>query len=311
MDISFTSSAGAENTWSLAECATWAKKHDFDCVRLTDSGVLDSELVLEQGGAAEVKETLSGHGLYLSCISAHCNLLDDDIEVREAQSERLLRAIETARAVDCPVIICGSGAPVRNGQFYGMFSSPPGNASDRTDELVDRYSQMFEPIARAAEENDIRIAHDVAVRMGNIGCNPEMWDRLLDAVASDHIGLSCDPSHWVWMMMMPAEDVIREYAGKWYFADVKDCEVSKRMLYRQGIIGNWWWQYRVPGRGDLDWAKISGALIESGYDYVLCVENEDRGMPGLEGLAYGGRHLRRVLPSREGHEAPKTPWLIR
>ncbi|MEC7842744.1 MAG: hypothetical protein VX911_07665, partial [Candidatus Latescibacterota bacterium] len=65
------------------------------------------------------------------------------------------------------------------------------------------------------------------------------------------------------------------------------------------------------GRGDLDWAKISGALIESGYDYVLCVENEDRGMPGLEGLAYGGRHLRRVLPSREGHEAPKTPWLIR
>ena len=117
MDISFTSSAGAENTWSLAECATWAKKHDFDCVRLTDSGVLDSELVLEQGGAAEVKETLSGQGLYLSCISAHCNLLDDDIEVREAQSERLLRAIETARAVDCPVIIGGSGAPVRNGQF--------------------------------------------------------------------------------------------------------------------------------------------------------------------------------------------------
>ena len=314
MDISFYTTAGAENTWSLQECAMWARGHDFDCIRLTDRGVLDAQLVLEQGGAAQVKETLAAQDVYLSCIAAHCNLLDDDVEVREAESQRLQRAIRTSRAVDCPVVICGSGAPVKNGQFYGMYSSPPGNASDRTDELVDRYREMFAPVARAAEESDVKVALDVAVRMGNIGCNPEMWDRLLDAATSDYIGLSCDPSHWVWMKIMPAEDVIREYAGKWYFADVKDCEVSERMLYRQGIIGNWWWQYRVPGRGDLDWAKVTGALIESGYDYVLCVENEDRGMPGLEGFAYGCRHLRGLLPSREGHEAheaPRAPWLIR
>ena len=103
-------------------------------------------------------------------------------------------------------------------------------------------------MARAAEEIDIKIALAVAVRMGNIGCNPEMWYRLLDAVPFDLIGLS--------------------------------------------------------------WAKVTGALMESGYDYVLCV-NEDRGMPGLEGFAYGCRHLRRILPSREGHEAPSAPWLIR
>ncbi|MFH1571838.1 MAG: sugar phosphate isomerase/epimerase, partial [Gemmatimonadota bacterium] len=178
-------------------------------------------------------------------------------------------------------------------------------------ELVERYREMFTPIAEVAREHDVRIALDVAVRMGQIGCNPEMWDRILEAVPSDHIGLSCDPSHWVWLMIGPAEDVIREYAGKWYFADVKDCEVSRRMLYRQGVIGNWWWQYRVPGRGDLNWAKVSGALIESGYDYVMCVENEDRGLPGLEGFAYGCRHLRQVLPKKGEYEAPKLPWRIR
>ena len=111
------------------------------------------------------------------------------------------------------------------------------------------------------------------------------------------------------MMIMPAEDVIREYAGKWYYADVKDCEVSPRMLYRQGIIGNWWWQYRVPGRGQLDWGTVVGALVESGYDYVLCVENEDRGMPGLEGFAYGCRHLRQFLPPRGvRYESPSGQW---
>jgi sugar phosphate isomerase/epimerase len=307
MDISFMTSAGTAGEWTLDECAAWAKSNDFDCVRLADRGALDSDTVLDQG-PDRVRETLDNHDIYLACITSHCNLLDDDRAKGAAEQERLIKALRSARALDCPVVLTGSGAPVRNGQFYGMFSSPPGNASDRCDELVQRYKEMFTPVARVAEELDIRIALDVAVRMGNIGCNPEMWDKLLDAVPSDHLGLSFDPSHWVWMMILPAEDVIREYAGKWYYADVKDCEISQRMLYRQGIIGNWWWQYRLPGRGDLNWTKMVGALVESGYDYVLCVENEDRGMPGLEGFAYGCQHLRGAMPPAGKFVAPAGQW---
>lgn len=133
--------------------------------------------------------------------------------------------------------------------------------------------------------------------MGNIACNPEIWERILDAVPSDALGLSGAPSHWLWIGILPAEDAIRMFNGKWYYADVKDCEVSSQMLFRQGIIGNWWWQYRVPGRGQLNWGTLIGALLESGYDYVLCVENEDRGMPGLVGFALGCRHLRQFLPN--------------
>ena len=307
MDISFMTSAG-DGAWSLEECARWATDHDFDCVRLTDRGVLDSERILTEG-PDEVKETLAAHDLYLACVTAHCNLLDDDEEVRMAEQARLIRAIESARVLDCPVVLTGSGAPVRNGQFYGMFSSNPGNPSDRCDELVERFRQMFTPVVEVAEEKDIKIALDVAVRMGNIGCNPEMWEKILDAVPSDHLGLSCDPSHWIWMMIMPAEDAIRDFAGKWYFADVKDAEISQRMLYRQGIIGNWWWQYRVPGRGQLNWGTVIGSLLESGYDYVLCVENEDRGMPGLEGFAYGCRHLRQFLPPKGAeYVRPSQHW---
>ena len=309
MDISFYTSAGAGG-WSIDECAAWAKNHGVDCVRLTDNGVLDSDKILTEG-PNQVLEILSKNDVYLSCIAAHCNLLDDDAEIRSQESQRLKNALRSAAALECPVVITGSGAPVRNGVFYGMYSSPPGNSTDRCDELVNRYKEMFTPIAQVAEEVNVKVALDVAVRMGNIGCNPEMWDRILDAVPSDFIGLSCDPSHWVWMMIMPAEDVIREYAGKWYFADVKDCEVSPRMLYRQGIIGNWWWQYRVPGRGDLDWAKITNALVEAGYDYVMCCENEDRGMPGLEGFAYGCRHLRQFLPDRQQVRSPDGAWVIR
>jgi sugar phosphate isomerase/epimerase len=308
MDLSFMTSAGDQNTWSLGECARWAREHDFDAVRLADRGALDSEKILREG-SQEVLETLKRHGLYLACLTSHCNLLDDHAQVRQAEQQRLIRAIYSARALDCPVVLTGSGAPVKNGQFYGMYSSPPGNPTDRSAELVERFREMFAPVVRVAEEKDIRIALDVAVRMGNIGCNPEMWERLLDAVPSDHLGLSCDPSHWLWMMILPAEDAIRDFAGKWYYADVKDCEISPRMLYRQGIIGNWWWQYRVPGRGQLNWGTLIGALVESGYDYVLCVENEDRGLPGLEGFAYGCRHLRQFLPPRgRQQERPERLW---
>ena len=308
MDISFMTSAGGDGNWTLEECALWAQKNDFDCVRLADSGALESKKIIN-GAASQVNDILSKHDVYLSCITAHHNLLDDDQIIAEQEQQKLIEAIKSSRALDCPVIITSSGSPVRNGQFYGMFSSPPGNPSDRSDELVERFQVMFKPVMEVAEDLDIRISLDVAVRMGQIGCNPEMWEKILDAVPSDHLGLSCDPSHWLWMGMLPVEDVIRDFAGKWYFADVKDCEISERMKYRQGIIGNWWWQYRVPGRGQLNWATIIGALLESGYGYVLCVENEDRGFPGLEGFAYGCKHLRQFLPPKgQTYQQPSEHW---
>ncbi len=296
MDISFSTGAG-EGEWDLSACAQWARENDFDAVRLRTRGAADPDRVHKEG-PGEVNDTLKGHGLYLAALTAHNNLLDDDPDERAAAAGRLSQAVEAAGALGTPVVVTHAGSPVGY-HFYGMYSHPPGNPGDRSLELVERFREMYTPVVRLAEETGVKIALDCAVRMGNIACNPEMWERILDAVPSDHLGLSCDPSHWVWMMMMPAEDVVRMFAGKWYYADIKDCEISPRMLFRQGIIGNWWWQYRVPGRGQLNWGTLIGALVESDYDYVLCIENEDRSAPGLEGFAIGCRHLRPLL-ARKG-----------
>ena len=293
MEISFATSAGGK-AWGIDECARWARENDFDAVRLNTHGVADPARVIQDGGAT-IRDALATQGIYVAALSAHNNLLDDDLGERDAAAQRLRNAIEAARILGAPVVVTHAGSPV-GWHFYGQFSSQPGNPSDRSLELVERFKTMYTPIVKFAEEQNVKIALDVAVRMGNIACNPEMWERILDAVASEHLGLSCDPSHWLWMMILPAEDTIRRFAGKWYYADVKDCEVCPQMLRQQGIIGNWWWQYRVPGRGQLNWGTVIGALTESGYDYVLCVENEDRGIPGLPGFALGCRHLRQFLP---------------
>jgi sugar phosphate isomerase/epimerase len=308
MDISFFTNAGG-SAWSLEECARWARENDFDAVRLSAGGVADPERVLREG-PGEINDTLKAHGLYLAALAAHNNLLDDDQEKADAAAARLRNAIEAASVLGAPVVVTHAGSPV-GFRFYGQYSSPPGNPTDRSMELVARFRERFTPIVRLAEERGVKIALDGAVRMGNIACNPQMWERVLEAVPSDHLGLSCDPSHWLWMMILPAEDAIRMFAGKWVYADVKDAEVSREMLFRQGIIGNWWWQYRVPGRGQLNWGTVIGALLESGYDYVLCVENEDRGMPGLAGFALGCRHLRGFLPrTDEDYQRPDGFWKV-
>jgi sugar phosphate isomerase/epimerase len=276
--------------WSLAECADWARDNGFDAVRLTADSAAETEGVVE---------TLRSRGLFLAALTAHHNLLHDDETQRETARAGLTRAIEQAAALGAPVVvtIAGSFAPGLEGtRFYGQWSSPPGTRGDRSAELAERFRAMYTPVVRLAEERGVKIALDVAVRMGNIACCPEMWERVLDAVPSPALGLSCDPSHWLWMGILPAEDAIRAFAGQWLYADVKDCEVLPHMRFRQGLLGNQWWQYRVPGRGQLNWPTIISALAETGYDDVLCVENEDRALPGLPGIALGGRYLRQFLP---------------
>ena len=292
MDLSFSTSAGGGG-WNLVDCAAWAKANGFDAIRPNATGAFEPSAIIQSGGEA-VKEILETHAVYLAALTSHCNLLDDDAETRKNARETLMQAIEAAHILGAPVVVTYAGSPV-SWHFYGQFSSEPGNPGDRSVELVGRFKEMWTPVVRFAEEKGVKMALDCAVRMGNIACNPEMWERILEAIPSDSLGLSCDPSHWLWMGILPAEDAIRMFDGKWYYADVKDCEISPRMKFRQGIIGNWWWQYRVPGRGQLNWGTIVGALQESGYDYVLCVENEDRGAPGLEGFALGGRYLRQFL----------------
>ena len=74
MDTSFSTSAGGDNAWSLDECARWAKDNAFESIRLSTSGIADSDKVLKEG-PDEIKNTLEANNVYLAALSAHNNLL--------------------------------------------------------------------------------------------------------------------------------------------------------------------------------------------------------------------------------------------
>jgi sugar phosphate isomerase/epimerase len=122
--------------------------------------------------------------------------------------------------------------------------------------------------------------------------------QLFESVPSPALGLSFDPSHLVWLQIPDVPRVIRRYGERIYHVDAKDTEVMPERLAAQGILGNAWWRYRLPGHGSLDWPAIFAALREIGYDGAVDIENEDPLYPGLAGVARAAAYLRQHLPAR-------------
>jgi len=98
--------------------------------------------------------------------------------------------------------------------------------------------------------------------------------------------------------------VIRAYRDRIYNFDGKDAEILPDRLARQGILGNAWWRYRLPGLGGLDWRAILSTLKEIGYVGDLAIENEDPVYLGLAGAAWSANYLRGCVPSSDSASRP-------
>jgi sugar phosphate isomerase/epimerase len=62
------------------------------------------------------------------------------------------------------------------------------------------------------------------------------------------------------------------------------------MLYQDGVLGlGFRWQIpRLPGLGEVDWARFIAALYAVGYNGAVCIEHEDRSFEGSEELVKRG-----------------------
>ena len=130
--------------------------------------------------------------------------------------------------------------------------------------------------------------------MGNIAISPVMWHRIFEKLDSGMVGLAYDPSHLVWEMMDPYEPV-QEFADRIFHFHAKDTAIDRKQLSRTGILTDFsWWNYRIPGRGEIDWNRMFGELKKINYNGTISIEHEDKDYEGsLEAVAEG------ILKSRE------------
>lgn len=260
-------------------------------------GHLDLAAIVRDGPDA-VRRILDAHDVEIVSLAPMLNLLTPDAELQERRIAAFRQTIDAAVVLGVNRVVTYAGSAFGM-FFYGLPAVGPHHPLNHVLENVARFATVYTPLAAYAEERGVRIGFETAARgggEGNLAHNPELWDMLFDAVPSPALGLSFDPSHLIWLHIPDIPGIIRQYGARIHHFDGKDCEIMPERLARQGILGNNWWRYRLPGLGMVDWRMVLSALKETGYDGPIAIENEDPLFLGLDGVAWSAHYLRSVFP---------------
>lgn len=174
------------------------------------------------------------------------------------------------------------------------------------DENWPRFLKTWRPLIAFAEDHGIRIGiencpmsftRDEWPGGKNLMTTPVIWRRAFSDIPSRHFGLNYDPSHFILQHMDPLSP-LREFKDKLFHLHAKDVRIRRERINDVGIFAYplEWHQPRIPGYGDIDWAKFMAALMDVGYDGPVCIEVEDGTFGNtLEGRKAAVRVARNVL----------------
>ncbi|UVI28998.1 sugar phosphate isomerase/epimerase family protein [Paenibacillus spongiae] len=150
------------------------------------------------------------------------------------------------------------------------------------------WKESFPEIVRHAEQTGLYIAIEgwpgPAPHYATLGCTPEMWRAMFEAIPSNHFGLNYDPSHLVRLGI----DYLRaldEFGERVNHCHGKDTEILHEELYESGVLSATFgakygfsegsWRYTIPGHGEVEWGKVAVRLDRLGYKGAIGIELED------------------------------------
>jgi sugar phosphate isomerase/epimerase len=230
------------------------------------------------------------HGTAISALGYYPNPLDPDEAAAAHQVEHLKKVIAAAPLLG-----------LRNvNTFVGR---------DWTKSVADnwpRFLATWRPLIAFAEEHDVKIGIENCPMLftrdewpggKNLATSPAIWRRMFADIPSAHFGLNFDPSHFALQFMEPAS-ALHEFKDRLFHLHAKDVKIHRAKLDQCGVFAHpaEWHQPRVPGFGEIDWAKFMSVLVETGYDGAVCIEVEDDSFGwSLEGRQRALRVARNVL----------------
>ncbi len=126
-------------------------------------------------------------------------------------------------------------------------------------------------------------------------------EMALDALQRrPEFGFNFDPSHLIWQMVDPVA-FLRAFPDRIYHVHVKDA--ARTLDGKTGILGSHLnfgdprrgWDFRSPGRGQVDFEEIARELNRIGYEGPLSVEWEDPGMDREHGAGEAARFVKQKM----------------
>lgn len=299
MKLGFVSAILAE--LSLPEVLAFARDEGFACVELMSwpvgkverkfAGVTHVDVTnFSQAQADDARAMAEEHGVAISGLGYYPNVLDPDPRTSEPCIEHLRKVIAAAPLLGLTNV----------NTFIGR------DWTRSVDENWPRFLEVWRPLIAYAEQHGVRIGIENCPMLftkdewpggKNLATSPAIWRRMFADIPSANFGLNYDPSHFALQFMDPVSP-LREFRGKLFHLHAKDVKIDRDRLNEVGAFAEplKWHQPRIPGYGEIDWARFMGALMETGYDGPVCIEVEDDTFgKTLEGRKRALRVARNVL----------------
>tara|TARA_R100000027_G_scaffold5591_1_gene4614 strand:- start:42909 stop:43493 length:585 start_codon:yes stop_codon:yes gene_type:complete len=144
---------------------------------------------------------------------------------------------------------------------------------------IERYRDVFEPLAERAASKGVRIAFENCPMGGswesgdwNIAFDPMAWDLMFDAVDADNVGLEWEPCRQMTQLIDPMPQ-LKIYMPKIFHVHGKDSTIHRDALAKYGAFGpRSVVEHRNPVIGDSNWTNIISQLRRGGYKGTIDIE---------------------------------------
>ncbi len=292
----------AEMGYDGLELACWGDHFEVDKA-LSDDGYVRAK-----------RELLESHGLGCWAISNHlvgqavCDPIDERHEailperiwvdgdpegVRARAAEEMRATARAARAFGVDIVNGFTGSSI----WHKLYGFPPTPQETIDAGFVD-FATRWNPILDVFDDSGVRFA--LEVHPTEIAFDIYTTERALEAVgAREAFGFNFDPSHFAWQGIDPARFIDR-FPNRIFHAHIKD--VATTLDGDSSILGSHLdfgdarrgWDFRSPGRGDVDFESIIRALNRAGYNGPLSVEWEDSVMDRFHGAREAAAFVRSI-----------------
>lgn len=270
----------AANGFAALEVACWpraggeqrryAGTSHIDCAALT------------QSQADELRGELAARGVDISGLGYYPNNLHPDLDHRAEVNEHTRAVIRAASLLGVPVV----------NTFIGADATQPLRAN------IAEAKTVWPDLVGYARDHGVKIAIENCPMIfsadewpggHNLMYAPATWREVFSWFDDTTLGLNLDPSHLVWQMI-DIERAVAEFAKHIFHVHLKDMEIDRSGLYDHGVMsaGMGWQIPRLPGYGQVPWARFIAALSRHGYDGYCIIEHEDRGFEGTDDLVKRG-----------------------
>ena len=275
------------------ELACWGDHFEIDRALSEDSYCQSQLDILAQHGLScnAISNHLVGQAVSDPIDDRHRAILPDSIwgdgkpsGVQQRAAQNMIDASEAASKLGVSVVNGFTGSPI----WHKLYFFPP-TSQEEIDQGYAEFASKWKPILDVFAKYNIKFA--LEVHPTEIAYDIITFKHALKAVGGHPaFGINFDPSHLIWQGLDPVQ-LINHFPDRIFHVHIKDAATT--LDGTNSILGGHLsfgdhqrgWDFRSPGRGEVDFESIIRALNRINYQGPLSVEWEDSAMDREHGAA--------------------------